>query len=67
MTKEQEMTPEQKQKMKDFFAMLAAHGVTEAICLNPPKSGVGPVKIEQSGELSMIDGQDGQRKNIDIK
>lgn len=59
------MSNEEK-KMQSFFAMLAQHGVTEAICINPPEGGGVVTKIEPTGQLTMVDKRDGKRKKIKV-
>ena len=57
---------EQQERARKFFAMLASFGVTECLCVNPPEGGSVNAKIEQNGEVSMLDKRDGQRKKIKV-
>lgn len=61
------MTPDQQKNAQKFFAMLAQYGVTEALVISPPEGGDVVAKIEPTGELSMIDKRDGQRKKPKIQ
>ncbi len=58
------MTTQQEENAKKFFAMLAAHGITKALCVKPPEGGSVDAEIKTNGELSMTDTRDGNRKKI---
>jgi len=61
------MTPEQEENARKFFAVLAAHGVTNAIALKPAPGGDHNIKIESDGELTALDKRDRKRKKIKIQ